>query len=745
MEHGMWTPLLLVAASGSSTLSWGSWVTITVAITFCVAGLFLFLAGWVFLPRVAPDRPAWIRSQYTSGFLRVLGGAAIAIAAMIIAAFALDKGANLPEIWTLLVATPWRELARWIVAALLLTGRVLYNDPVRAVGAAELGFRWLFLKFPAIAVRGLRTALTDSRFGVVNAIALGIAASIGGFAGWMSTSSRWKFSGVMTWMGLDLLALGLFVFSALLIEGSSSGFAQALGVWLLGVEIFGMFLFLVYQFYTLEFITGRPRGDSGAGAPGAAGTNGPLPVVAVQVASYNEPTSIVKACLESILALDYPKDRLVVQLADDSTDPAVVEELRTFCQSRGVPYLHRVDRRGFKGGALNDATRQLPKTVELVAIVDSDYIVEPQFLRVATAPFVESGVGFVQTPQAYRNAQPGTLARWYALADAFFYRVVQPVRARAQSLIFCGTMGVLRLRALTSVGGWSEDCVTEDAELSMRLLAAGWRGVYLQETLGMGLAPAEMSAVRSQHRRWAFGGMQMLRMNRGNMVSHKMSQRQRIDFRMSGIFWVDGIFLLTATATLATLVIASWFGVTLAIDSLPAVLILASAPLLLMFDGIFKLRLALRSTTPVSFREALGVMSFWYAIKLNDLRASLRGWLGARIPFVRTPKTHQRVPGRAAAFRAAVGATRIETSIFTGLVALILYSAYRWGLFARHVPTLPEAFLLAWLSYYASAYVAALVFDYYSRTSLPEEEVRVPIPQERRQPAPSELEGRPVS
>jgi cellulose synthase/poly-beta-1,6-N-acetylglucosamine synthase-like glycosyltransferase len=745
MGQGIITPLAQAAASASATIAWNSWVTISVAVTFCAAGLFLFLAGWLFLPNMAPEKPAWIRSQYTSGFLRVIGGAAIALAAMILAAFALDQGASLSTILTLLFATPWRALARFLVAAIVATGRVLYNDPVRALGAFELGFHWLVTRFPGLAVRSLRAALTDSRFGVVNAIALGLAAAIGGFAGWMSTSSRWKFSGVITWLGLDLLALGLFVFSALLIEGSRGGLAQALGVWLLGVEIFGMFLFLVYQFYTLEYITGRPKEEPSGGFPGDAASSGVLPVVAVQVASYNEPTSIVKECIESILRLDYPKDRLVIQLADDSTDPAVVEELRAFCQSQGVPYLHRDNRRGFKGGALNDATRELPPHVELVAIVDSDYIVEPRFLRVAVAPFVDPVVGFVQTPQAYRNAKPGTLARWYALADAFFYRVVQPVRARAQSLIFCGTMGVLRLRALTSVGGWSEDCVTEDAELSMRLLAARWRGVYLQETLGMGLAPAEMSAVRSQHRRWAFGGMQMLRMNRGNLVAHKLTQRQRIDFRMSGVFWVDGIFLLTATATLVTLVIASWFGVTLAIDSLPAVLILASAPLLLMFDGILKLRLALRSTTPVSFREALGVMSFWYAIKLNDLRASLRGWIGARIPFVRTPKTHQRAPGRAAAFRAALDATSIETSIFAGLVGVILYSADRWGLFAKHVPTLPEIFLLVWLSYYASAYAAALIFDYFSRTSLPEEEIRIPVGKETPRSSAPDREGRPTT
>ncbi len=741
MGQGNVAALALAALQGSSTVSWSSWVTLTVAITFCAAGIFLFLAGWFFLPQVAPDKPAWIRSQYTSGFFRVLGGAIVAIAAMIVAAFALTDGASLPVIWELLLGKPGREFLHTLVSAMIATGWVVYEDPARAFVAFEIELHWLAYKFPGIAARGLHAALTDTHYGIVNTIALGIAAAIGGFAGWMSTSSRWKFSGVITWLGLDLLALGLFIFSALLIEGSNGPVAQGLGIWLLGVEIFGMFLFLVYQFYTLEYITGRPRATDGPAGGGSAAGSHDLPVVAVQVACYNEPTAIVQACIESILALDYPKDRMFIQLADDSTDAAAVEEMRAFCRSRDVPYLHRDDRRGFKGGALNDATRSLPANVELVAIVDSDYIVEPRFLRVAVAPFVEAGVGFVQTPQAYRNAQPGTLARWYALADAFFYRVVQPVRARAQSLIFCGTMGVLRLRALSSVGGWSEDCLTEDAELSMRLLAGGWRGVYLEETLGKGLAPAEMSAVRSQHRRWAFGGMQMLRMNRGNLVSHKLTQRQRIDFRMSGLFWVDGIFLLCATATLATLVAASWFGVSLSIDSLPAVAILASAPLLLMFDGIFKLRLALRSTTHVSFREAVGVMSFWYAIKLNDLRASLRGWAGARIPFARTPKTHSRAPGRAAALRAAVGATKIETSIFAGLIGIILFSAYRWGLFARHVPTLPETFLLAWLGYYASAYVAAFVFDYYSRTSLPEEEVRIPLDRSTLTPTASELQG----
>ena len=348
-------------------------------------------------------------------------------------------------------------------------------------------------------------------------------------------------------------------------------------------------------------------------------------------------------------------------------------------------------------------------------IVDSDYEVEPGFLRHGVQPFRDATIGFVQTPQAYRNAPAGSFARWYALADAYFYRVIQPVRARVQSMIFCGTMGLLRRQALLQSGGWSETCVTEDAELSMRLLADGWRGYYIPTIYGWGLAPDLMSAVRSQHRRWAFGGMQMLRMNREKMQSADLSLRQRVDFRMGGLFWVDGLFLIGVTSALGGIVVASWFGLTLPIGSTAALAVIASAPLLLMLDGLVKIRIALRATTPVTLRDALGIMAFWYAIKINDLRAALRGWWGARIPFVRTPKTSGPNPSRAEAFGAALRGSSLETSVAAGLVAILLVTMYKWGIFKGHSIALGSATLLVWLGYYALAFGSALAFDYFSR------------------------------
>jgi Glycosyl transferase family group 2 len=405
----------------------------------------------------------------------------------------------------------------------------------------------------------------------------------------------------------------------------------------------------------------------------------------------------------------------VVQLLDDSTDAPTVETLGTFCRENGIEYRHRANRRGFKGGALNDGLRALPPEVELIAIVDSDYFVDPAFLKVAVRPFRSRAVGFVQTPQAYRNAPPGSFARWYALADAYFYRVVQPVRARSQSLIFCGTMGILARGAIEGVGGWSESCLTEDAELSIRLLAKGWHGVYIGRPLGWGLAPVSMRAVRSQHRRWAIGGWQMLRMNRKRIVPIRMSQRQRTDFLLGRVFWIDGLFLIGVASALAIVVVASWFGISLSVRSLSELALVSAAPILLLFDGVLKLRVALRSTTDVSYSDVVGVLGFWYAIKLNDLWATMGAALGSRPGFARTPKTRDRRSSRWAAFAGSIRSSAFETIFSAGLVGIIGFSIVRWRTLPHVNMTLPGGLLLLWLAYYALAFAAAPAFDYSSR------------------------------
>jgi cellulose synthase/poly-beta-1,6-N-acetylglucosamine synthase-like glycosyltransferase len=725
-------------ASSSVWPSLTGWLTLGLAITWTVTGLLLLLFGWVVLPR-APERTrADAPEVRASPGLRVLGGAVLAVGAVVIGAVFLDHDASWAAVvlggmgalgllaYTLAAGIPFTTMAldlsiagaeieafgRWLGAGLF--------GVVEWIGRAlTVGVTWIVHAAPGLAtlaVMGATAVWQDRGYAVINLTALVLTIAVGGFAGWMSSSSRWRASGVVTFLGIDFLAMGLIGFSLLIVEHAPGPLGRGLGFWLLGVEMLGMFLFVAYQFYTMEYLAGRERAGSADEFPVDPNWT---PHVLVQVASYNEPPQIVENCLASVLNVDYPKGSYLVQLVDDSTDARTVDRLRTFCSVRGIHFQHRTDRRGFKGGALNDGLRAIGRPVDLVAIVDSDYVVEPQFLRVGVQPFRERAIGFVQTPQAYRNAGPGTFARWYALADAYFYRVIQPVRARARSMIFCGTMGLVRRTALESAGGWSETCVTEDAELSLRLLAGGWRGHYVPKIVGWGLAPDLMSAVRSQHRRWAFGGLQMLRMNREKLTSAHLSLRQRVDFRMGGLFWVDGLFLIGVTTALASLVVASWFGVTLPIGSTAALAVIASAPLLLMVDGLVKIRLALRATTPVSLGDALGIIAFWYAIKLNDLRGAMRGWWGSKLTFVRTPKDTRAGVGRASALGGALRGSAAEATVAVALVAILGITADRWGVFRGHAISLGAVTLLVWLGYYAFAFASAPAFDYASRRSSP--------------------------
>jgi cellulose synthase/poly-beta-1,6-N-acetylglucosamine synthase-like glycosyltransferase len=707
----------------TSSPAFPQWLAAT-ALLWTIAGMLLLVGGWILLPRQGARRIGAVSNRTVERILRVVGGSCIGIAAGVVAAIASGQGPLITQ--TLMTQGPpgllvlfSRELRG--LGAIFGTdgswGHWIYLGLAReANGFVQLGQR---LGSGMVVIGGALTygAGTEAPYVLTNQIALVVAILAGALVGWMSFSSRWSLAGVATYVGLDLMALGFVAFSLAVVETSSNPVALGLGLWLIGSVLFGFVLFLVYQFYALEHIAGTSAEEPPV-QPIDSWEGGRWPFVLVQVASYNEPPSIVEECLLSVQKLDYPAGRFAVQLVDDSTDPGTAEELRHFCDARGIDFQHRTDRRGFKGGALNDGLRATAVPVDLVAIVDSDYVVDPGFLKLTVGRFQSPTVGFVQTPQAYRNVRHGALSWWYQLADAYFYRVVQPVRARFQSLIFCGTMGVLRRSALEDAGGWSEACVTEDAELTIRLLSRGWQGRYIPQIMGRGLAPDLMSAVRSQQRRWAFGGIQMLRLNRKILASRQLTRRQRVDFLMTGLFWFDGVFLVGITGALACVVVASWFGIWLPYAALPAPAIVAVAPVLLMVDGLLKIRAALRPSTRVRYRDVFGVLSFWYAIKLNSLRAAVRAWFGSKMAFVRTLKVSQRDSSRWAAFEAALRSCKIETAVAAGLLGIVIASVIEWRIFSGGSVTIAYLVFLAWLVYYAYAFGSALWFDYFSRVDL---------------------------
>src|SRR5262249_10883104 len=173
-------------------------------------------------------------------------------------------------------------------------------------------------------------------------------------------------------------------------------------------------------------------------------------------------------------------------------------------------FIHVEGLRGFKAGALNLALRHTRPDAVAIGVIDADYIVDPSWLRRAMVHFDDPAVGFVQAPQDHRDMADSAFKRVIGWEYAGFFNVGMVQRDLDDAIIQHGTMALIRRAALDQVGGWAEWCITEDADLGLRLHAAGWTSAYIRDSLGWGLLPDDWSAYARQRHRWAYGGMRIL-------------------------------------------------------------------------------------------------------------------------------------------------------------------------------------------------------------------------------------------
>jgi cellulose synthase/poly-beta-1,6-N-acetylglucosamine synthase-like glycosyltransferase len=257
--------------------------------------------------------------------------------------------------------------------------------------------------------------------------------------------------------------------------------------------------------------------DKIAAAPalmsGEQPTDAELPAVTIQLPLFNEST-VVARLLEAVAGMNYPLDKFEIQVLDDSTDEtqtlarAHVERLR----ERGVDavYIHRVDRTGYKAGAL-DAGLRVAKG-SLVAVFDADFIPQPEFLRDIVGHFRDPKVGMVQTRWGHLNRDVSTLTKVQALMLDGHHLVENRARFGAGLLFnFSGTGGMWRREAIDHAGGWQHDTLTEDLDLSYRAQLAGWKFVYRPDVVSPSELPEDLSALRAQQYRWAKGTVQTAR------------------------------------------------------------------------------------------------------------------------------------------------------------------------------------------------------------------------------------------
>jgi glycosyltransferase involved in cell wall biosynthesis len=555
---------------------------------------------------------------------------------------------------------------------------------IAGIVAAPLGSVALFLpgRRPR-SVAGTWPALRRFTLAVVGTVLLAAAAAItlrllhatennllAGVAGlvaaslmWLPVTRRWSPRAHLCWASTTFLFVVYLCYALDWTFASHLGPASTAGGLLLWVlEVFAALLSCAYLWelcdalgtenwrrriapaLTGPALTGPARiPATHAPRPRSAPEDTRLPMVSLHVPAHNEPPDMVIDTLRALLRLDYPRYEII--LIDDNTDDENLwRPVHDWCARHDVKFKHLENWPGYKSGALNYALRNLTDpAAEVIGVVDSDYQVDPDFLKVTAPAFKDPWIGFVQAPQDYRDWQYAPYYRRLYYSYKYFFAVSQPSRNEHDGAIFAGTMGLIRRVALDELGGWDEWCITEDAELSLRLLQAGWSGLHVDQSGGHGIMPLTFEALKGQRYRWCFGGIQILRMHiksllpgRRDQANH-LSAGQRWAYLAGGIQWYGDllgllflIFLLAGAVNLATGGGELFRKLT--------VFLVAAVPVLVVL-GLVRAIALLRRGTGASWRDALGAFFIWQSTSLVVARASVLALFAKKAAFLRTPKT----------------------------------------------------------------------------------------------------------
>ena len=397
------------------------------------------------------------------------------------------------------------------------------------------------------------------------------------------------------------------------------------------------------------------------------------PRVSIHVPAYNEPPAMLIETLDALARLDYP-DFEVLVIDNNTRDAAVWRPVEAHCAQLGprFRFFHVAPLAGFKAGALNYALARTAPDAEIVAVIDSDYVVDARWLRDLTPAFRDQRLAIVQAPQDYRDEGASAFkAMCYAEYRGFFH-IGMITRNERNAIIQHGTMTMVRRRQLEDCGGWAEWCITEDAELGLRIFEAGFDASFVPSSYGRGLMPDTFVDFKKQRFRWAYGAMQILKAHARALFLEggPLSPGQRYHFIAGWLPWTaDGCNLLFNLAALAWSVAMVWAPRHIE----PPLVVYSVLPLSLFTFKLAKLIHLYHARVGANTRQTLAAAVAGLALTHTIGKAAIKGLLTRDEPFFRTPKQGHS-PGLAGALLAA----REETLMMLGL----LLSA--WGV--AHAP-----------------------------------------------------------
>ncbi len=404
--------------------------------------------------------------------------------------------------------------------------------------------------------------------------------------------------------------------------------------------------------------------------------DGPLPVVTIQLPIYNE-RFVAKRLIDACAAINYPSDKLEIQVLDDSIDDTVdiIEERVRHWRARGRDIVHvqRSERAGFKAGALQHGLST--SRGEFIAIFDADFIPRPDFLASTLPHFGDPKVGMVQTRWIFLNRDWSLLTRLQALSLEAHFVVEQFVRNRAGCFInFNGTGGVWRRTCIDDAGGWHTDTLTEDLDLSYRAQLKGWRFTFLRGTEAPSELPIGMNAFRAQQFRWTKGAIQTAKKTVGNLI------RQRPGVKTT----VQGLIHLTNHLVFPFVLIVGFLHAPLfylrGTASGPGDWYFAMmATGVVALFGVFLVQLFAQRWLHTDWVKRMTLFPLFIAgsmgFSINNTFAVADALSGRQSPFVRTPKLSNSGPGKRDKWWDNPYATRRLPRVVLFEIAMAVYCA----------------------------------------------------------------------
>ncbi|MGD0855132.1 MAG: cellulose synthase family protein [Dehalococcoidia bacterium] len=365
-----------------------------------------------------------------------------------------------------------------------------------------------------------------------------------------------------------------------------------------------------------------------------------LPFVTVQLPIFNE-MYVVERLIDAVIAFDYPRNKLEIQVLDDSTDETslLVNDKVQFYKAQGVDITHvqRSDRNGFKAGALANGLTFAKG--EFIAIFDADFLPRPDFLRKTIPWFEDCHIGMVQTKWEHINDNYSLLTRLQAFGlDAHFNIEQRGRNCGGYYLNFNGTAGIWRKDCIIDGGNWQSDTLTEDLDLSYRAQLKGWKFKYLAEEDSPSELPVTMSALKTQQFRWTKGAAECARKNLPGVLGSK---------NITAVVKIHALFHLTNNMVFPCIFTSS-------VLSIPFLFIKSNYAgytgiyLYASFSLLSLVALGLFYWTSESMSHKTGIMSFIVrfitflsfsmGFSLHNTVAVFEGYAGKKIPFIRTPK-----------------------------------------------------------------------------------------------------------